>query len=1089
MKGTSTFNFNIQNLIFSSGLGRKLLFYFLLAALLPMTVVSFSHYQQSQKTQLAQIESRLQEIASSEAEELRVYYQHLTSQLTMLSEMRQNIALLVRLIQAHTESGLEPFAFSHSLQWAELAEQGYDLNLFCRSMNSQDILLIDRQGNILYTVARKNDLGANLLTGVLEDSDFAGAFRKTMSTGRLAFADYAIYPPSGTGLGYCFFTAPMVDAQGERIGVIAMVLPVSDLDSMLLASLGDQGEVYLVSKNGRLSASQLDPTKKGLSAMEETEQYSNWLNHLQNYNINSEVHGQKGEKIARYKGPHGRIVYGLHNTILIADTPLAVFAEMDEETALAPLRRLRTVALSVGFITGFLALILSTLYTRQLVRPIRELATLSRRVAGGDFTDTSVIQVKYELAELAENFSLMQRNLRENALRNREDEWRKQALASLNIALRGEQEVIELADNVTGHLARYVNAQVGAFFVRQKDNFVLHGGFACLIRDQEAKNYSMGEGLVGQTAKEQQSIQYTKLPGEHLPLDINSGLSQSAPAAVLALPMVYEGVSLGVLEFGRVDEFTPLEIEVLEEAVNSISIALNTALNRQRTNELLAETQRQSQELQSQQEELKTANEELEEQTVELRKSQQRLREQSAELKVANEELEEKNQRLQEQKGIVVKAKAEVEQQAEQLALASRYKSEFLANMSHELRSPLNSLLILARSLADNQEGNLSQEQVEEAEIIHKSGTELLHLINDILDLSKVEAGKLTIHNDEIRLRPFCKSICSSFMAQAREKGVALNCDCNPVLPEVFISDEQRLGQILKNLLSNGLKFTREGKVCLSVSQDKGKLVFRVRDTGIGIPVDKQQAIFEAFQQADGSTTRQYGGTGLGLTISRQLTELLGGTLTVESEEGEGSTFTLILPLANEEDQISHFDVKGGDDSGVSGLGLRVKDKDNFEDQHPNFERFTEDSWIKRTDDNGKGTVSQLGKEKLAGKKILVVDDDMRNTFAFSGLLRKAGLTTVLAADGIHALDRLIETPDIDVVLMDMMMPNMDGFETIREIRQDERFKDLRIIALTAKAMSGDRQQCLAAGADDYLAKPVEKEELLAMILKMLDAE
>ncbi len=429
--------------------------------------------------------------------------------------------------------------------------------------------------------------------------------------------------------------------------------------------------------------------------------------------------------------------------------------------------------------------------------------------------------------------------------------------------------------------------------------------------------------------------------------------------------------------------------------------------------------------------------------------------EQREELKAANQGLEEQSKKLK-------SSNDELEEKATALANASKYKSEFLANVSHELRSPLNSLLLLVSCLADNDDDNLTPEQVEQVAVIKSSGTELLYLINDILDFSKVEMGQLDINEDVISLEPFCHSLGTSFALQAIEKGLDLRVECDSCLPQFFICDEHRLRQIIKNLISNALKFTKDGEVVLTVKPKHDQaIVFSVRDSGIGIPPNKQQAIFEAFQQADGSTTRKYGGTGLGLTISRKLAGLLGGSLEVESEEGEGSVFTLSLPIKSATEKKQGCDEEA--------LFVEESASINTEEQ----ETF------------GGGCDEQY-LNKLSGRTVLVVDDDMRNTFAIAALLKKVGIKPVIAQDGMLATDRLQENHDIDLVLMDMMMPGMDGYEATRRIRNMANYNKLPIIAITAKVMEGEREKCLVAGVNDYLAKPIDKDRLFEMIVRVL---
>jgi len=1054
----SKFKFNIRYSIFSPGIGRSLLLFLLIAALLPMTIVSWIHYQDSKEILVERSSKHLQEVIASEADQFTRYFNRIIANLTMLSELEANISFLQELKKGFAASNRELGEFIRGYGWSVSAEQGGDLSLFRRTFGVHDIFLIDTDGNILFSVAEEDDLGVNLFTGPLADTGFSKACRVTNETGKMQFADYDRYAITDDETPFAFMSAPMIDEYGERIGIMAFQLIGYEIDAMLGTSLGESGEVFFISQGGKRSTCKLDPDRKFLDPIEETEQTRLWQQRLASPDVDPEDPLRVDEKVTAYAGHLGNQVLGLHRPIQVLDTPFALIAEVDQQQALALVNNLRWTVIKLALFTALMAFILMVFYARTLVGPILQLVERTKMVAAGDYNQQIDIKAKYELAQLADNFKTMQASLKKTMEREKQDNWQKSGLAGLNDTVRGEQELVELAGGVMSYLANYLRAQVGAFYLHEEESFVYCAGYACKLRGDAGARYAAGEGLIGQAGHEKKSIHYTDLPEEHLALTVNSGLSESAPAAILAIPLLYEGQVLGVFELGRISTFTAGEIHFLEEVASSIAIALNTSLIRNRTNELLFKTQQQSHELQRQQEELKSSNEELEEQTSELQKSKQLMQEQSEELKASNEELEEKTESLQRQKIEIAQAKDKVEQKARELASSSRYKSEFLANMSHELRSPLNSLLILARSLADNDEGNLTSEQVEEADIIHNSGTELLHLINDILDLSKVEAGQLDIHEDTISIEPFCQSLAASYTALAADKGLDFRVETNSALPALMVSDEQRLGQILKNLISNALKFTTEGEVVLAVEpKDDDTIAFAVRDTGIGIPPEKQLAIFEAFQQADGSTTRQYGGTGLGLTISRKLAELLGGAIEVESEAGQGATFTVKLPggMLNVEDECRMLKVEG------------EQETTRHDSDASNFKIQFQDSTF----------------------NILIVDDDMRNTFAIGNLLKKAGLTVVMAADGLQALKRVEENPDIDLILMDMMMPNMDGYEATAKIRAMDEYKDLPIIALTAKAMGEDRRKCLDAGANDYLAKPVEKEPLLEMMGRMLNVE
>lgn len=1046
---------------FQKGMGRSLLLLLLVSALLPMILVSWFHYQSGKEILKEQANRYLKEVMDGQAKQLNDYFGRMIAQITMLSEMHQNVHFLNELTKGFSESNRDLGQFVQSYDWSLLAEKGKDLTLFRRTFAIHDIYLLDNNGNILYSVVQQDDLGTNVFTGPEANSGFAKACRNTNASGKVSFADYQRYTITSETDAYAFFTAPIIDADGAKLGILAFQIAGSDIDSMMNHSFGTKGEVFLISEGGRRSTSKLDPSRKFLAPLEETEQVRRWREHLRSTDAKDADDLRKSEGIIAYIGSLGNPVFGMHYSLQVLDTPFAIIAEADQQDTLALINKLQRTVFTLAIATGLLVIILASFHASTLVEPILQLVELTKKVAAGNYEGSEEIQAKHELADLAANFQLMQTSLRETSAREKRDDWQKIGVAGLNDTLRGEQELTTLAGRVTAYLAEYLQAQVGAFYLHDKDAFVYCAGYACKMRNQEATCYSAGEGLIGQAGHTKKSIHYTDLPKEHLALSINSGLGESAPGAILAVPLIYGGHVLGVFELGRISPFSQEEIRFLEDTAFSVAIAINTALSRNRTNELLAKTQRLSQELQNQQEELRASNEELEEQTVELQRSKKLLQEQSEELRASNEELQEKTESLQLQKREISLAKDEVDKKARDLASASRYKSEFLANMSHELRSPLNSLLILARSLADNDEGNLTKEQVEEARIIHDSGTDLLHLINDILDLSKVEAGQLDIHRDTISLESFCHRLGTGFARQAEKKGLDFRVQCDQGLPEILESDEQRLGQILKNLISNALKFTAKGEVVLEVRPaDADTISFAVRDTGIGVAPEKQQAIFEAFQQADGSTMRKYGGTGLGLTISRQLAILLGGSIEVQSQEGKGSIFTVLLPTKMPESVALPAD---------KGRQEIVRAEPVMQEPPPDATHRSEQT-----------------PAGLAGKTILVVDDDMRNTFALGNLLKKAGMQAILAASGDQAMEHLRKNPDIALVIMDMMLPQMGGYEAIAHIRDMQEYKDLPIIALTAKAMGDDREKCLAAGANDYLPKPVDRQRLFAMLSGIL---
>src|SRR5258705_426493 len=517
----------------------------------------------------------------------------------------------------------------------------------------------------------------------------------------------------------------------------------------------------------------------------------------------------------------------------------------------------------------------------------------------------------------------MIRNLKNTTLRSNEQEWLKTKLAKFTQMLQGHNHLVTVSKLVLSELTPLVNAQQGVFYTQVKGgdepSLELLASYASKPSKHLAKTLRIGEGLVGQCAYEKKRILLEDVPDDYI--RVSSALGSAAPVNVIVLPVLFEGEIKAVVELASLRKFSETQLSFLDELTESIGVVFNTIEANMRTESLLEQSQSLTKELQSQQEELKETNDRLEQQAQNLQNSERLLKNQQEELQRTNEQLQEKAKLLSEQmrkveykNREVEQAKAALEEKAEQLALSSRYKSEFLANMPHELRTPLNSLLILAKLLADNVGNNLLPKQIDYAQTIYAAGTDLLSLINDILDLAKIESGTVTLDIAPERLSGLRDYVERTFLQVAQDKGLGFTVDTAPGLPAVIHTDEKRLQQILKNLLSNAIKFTEKGKVNLRISLASSgwtpghpqldaaeKVVaFAVTDTGIGIPENKKKVIFEAFQQADGTTSRKYGGPGLGLSISRELTGLLGGKTRVESTPGKGSTFTLYLPFAHE---------------------------------------------------------------------------------------------------------------------------------------------------------------------------------------------
>ena len=946
------------------------------------------------------------------------------------------------------------------------------------------------------------------------------------------------------------------------------------------------------------------------------------------------------------------------------------------------------------------------------------------------------------LLSLSESYAATLASQQKIARRLEQQAWLRNGQTELAEQVLGQLSLNMLGRNILQFFAQYMGSAVAALYVREEHGGLKRAATYGFSRDQEQLEQSIysDEGIVGQAAQLDRLIRLDDVPVDYF--KVSSGLGEGATRSVLVMPTSDDDRVNGVVELGFLRPLEDRDVELLELIGGNIGTSIEAARYRQRLQEVLAETQQLNEELQVQQEELKTANEELEEQSRILKESQAHLETQQAELEQTNEQLAEQAQTLAEQRDAMDRkniqlnqAQVELEDRAEELQRSSKYKSEFLANMSHELRTPLNSSLILAKLLAENPQDNLSAEQVKFAESIYSAGNDLLNLINDILDISKVEAGKLEVRPENSSVTRLVDGLRGMFEPLAADRKLGFQVEIQPGAPIMLYTDRQRLEQILKNLLSNAVKFTEQGQVSLSVSSaSEGGIAFTVRDSGIGIAPDQQESIFEAFRQADGTTNRRYGGTGLGLSISRDLAALLGGYISVTSEPGKGSVFTLVLPeqyveraedappieqprqavvvpaptpikvsplpvtdtkliprFADDRDKapfttrcilvvedepnfarilfdlahelgyqclVAHgadegyslaeeyipdailLDMRLPDHSGLTvlqrlkehastrhipvhvisvedrveaamhmgAIGYAVKPttreelKDVFarleakltqkvkrvllvEDddlQRDSIARLIGDDDIEITDvgyaqaalellrtnvydcmiidlklpdmlgnellkrmatedicsfppvivytgrnltrdeeaelrkysrsiiikgarsperlldevtlflhkvesqlshDRQKMLKTARSRDKVfEGRKILLVDDDVRNIFALTSALEHKGAVVVIGRNGREAIEKLNEVDDIDLVLMDVMMPEMDGYEATALIRQDPRWKKLPIIAVTAKAMKDDQERCLAAGSNDYLAKPIDLDRLFSLI-------
>lgn len=977
---------------------------------------------------------------------------------------------------------------------------------------------------------------------------------------------------------------------------------------------------------------------------------------------------------------------------------------------------------------------------RNIISIIQKAVRIAEAVAVGQWNAPIMVSGDSEINVLIDSLAKMRDKLRLNHEKNQKHEILKDRISKLNDAMRGDQTREQIANSILNELSKTLRFLIGNLYVEDASEYRLAASFAC-DKNSVSTDYSSGQSLVGQCARQKEMVVINDLPKDYI--KINSSLGNTSPKCLYLIPFLEDEEVKGILEIGTL---TPLDqdlIEFLSSANKSVAIAIQSAQSRWQLSSMLKQTQEQAVALESQQEELRASNEELELQTRELRNSEQNLQSQQEELRVLNEELEERAQMLDHQKSEILEKNSDLErskdaliEKTEQLEQSGRYKSQFLSTMSHELRTPLNSILILSQSLSENNENNLNDKQVEHARVINSSGSDLLALINDILDLSKVEEGKLELVTDTIRFEEMAAEIKIQFEYQFLKRGLDFDIEIDDQLPESFRSDSHRINQVLRNFISNALKFTHSGGITIKISRvdevhapkrkdlsPSNAVTFSVIDTGIGIPLDKQALVFEAFKQADGTTSRKYGGTGLGLTISTELAHLLGGEIQLYSAgEGTGSSFMLLLPLVQTEIQsldktqdIAEANTKGADSNeeldssseAVPGIAksetsknstqvqrqiqprtlLVIEDEDHkselleklsgdfnletetvanleaarrylqcklpsavligeavdeasahglaeelkrdhethlipvhiitqqlqadgisdsiskdeidsifsaisekedlkhllvveddaivreligstFRNQpveltfadcgrqaielsaQQKFDCFIVDlglpdiegldllerlrqqasnsktpiivytarnvskeleqnirkyadriilkegssaerllneaslfmHWIDNKSEESSSQTEEENLSILEDRHVLMVDDDMRNIYSLTAALEDFGLNISTATNGIEALEFLEEDSSVELILMDIMMPEMDGFEAISLIRQKPEFKDTPIIALTAKAMKDDREKCIEVGASDYFSKPVDVPRLKSIM-------
>jgi tubulin-specific chaperone A len=1227
---------------------------------------------------------------------------------------------------------------------------------YIKAYDYQDIFILGSEhGNVLFSATGMTPSGVSLSQGPLKDSGLAQVWQRVVKSEKAVLVDFEPYTPSN-GLESAFIGYPVYDDASRMISVVALQCTSRFINEIMdiRAGMGETGVSYLVRRY-----------RGGITGKDKYELRSDIKIVGGGRYVIGSVFGEgltywKDAMKSSGSGGHGLYTDNAGNDVLVSYTPLdfigedwALISKIDKAEVTAPLRKLIKSIIAGGGIIFLLIAAGSFRFARGLTKPIVTDMEFAQAISRGELDRTLRLNRRDELGDLGRALDTMAANLRELG-------WLQSGKEGLDDQLRGDLTMEEMGKRFISYMVKHLGGHVGALYTTEdQENLELTASYAFTDRKGNFSRIRVGEGIVGQVALEREMVVFANV-GDEAPL-LNYGMGERTLDHLLTAPLVFQDRLLGVFQVGATAPFSKLQRKFIEKNTENISILFNAARARRLIHDLLDRAQQQQEELQTanaeleeqakalmesegelqaQQEELRVTNGELAEQAKALRESESELQTQQEELRITNEELEEQTIALKAQKASLgeknnelLRAQDNIKQKAKDLEIASKYKSEFLANMSHELRTPLNSILILSQLFSGNRDGNLTEKQVESAQAIHSSGSDLLKLINDVLDLSKVEAGMLELSLEEVPMASMAGDLTRLFNGVAEDKGVEFVIDIKEDAPAAIVTDSHRLQQILRNLITNAFKFTEQGRVTLAVSRPGGNtnlsgeaVALSVIDSGIGIPKERQEDIFNAFQQVDGSTSRKYGGTGLGLSISRELATLLGGEIGLVSEEGKGCTFSLFLPVSHGDVEIRHGDSKAkeavavemdaappgspspekvnddrrditpgdkllliieddpkfagvlknlatqrgfkclvaGDGEtglhfadyygpsailldiglpGIDGWEVMERLKGNPELRHipVHFISASDDSMdalkmgameyltkpvsvekieetltriethlaipmkrllvveddelqresIRELMGNGDITIITVGTGKeafreivtgrydcmildlglgdmsgfdllkmirddlncpripiiiytgrdltraedeklqkyaetiiikgvrsperlmeeaslflhrvevslpeekqtvtriihdkeaaLAGKNILLVDDDMRNVFALSSVLEEKEMNIIVARNGIEAVENVDLHKEIDLVLMDIMMPRMDGYQAMTEIRKREWCEKLPIIALTAKAMKGDRNRCIDAGASDYLAKPVDTDKLLSML-------
>lgn len=1348
--------FNLD-LVFGRGMGRRLLLCIFAITIIPTLLIGWINYQAAYRHLEQDIQKTIRLNAELKSQQIDAYLKGRMSDAERQGRQPATIAFFNALVRRHqaVEEPLAEFVLSPPWQMA-VSTFGSGIQLHADLHGYNDILLIDNDGDVIFSTSNARSLAGNLNQAEMVDSAISSAFHQTLAADKPVFSGFETSADETTGVR-AFITAAIGSMGDPPVGVMAFKISGNDIQQLInLPPEPDKNvRIYLIDKDSTLLAGTIAGQRPNTRLTIKTamaEQFAKAINSGQS------TVSPSGP--VEYQDPGGHWIVGTYASIQVGHIPYALVVEVDRTMALATIYRQQKIFLTIVTLAVLGIITVSVILARMLVEPVRDLTQQVALATRGQQDDLVAASASHEMGRLATACNDLIKHIRALSIEHETQSRLVAGMASLHRLLGGTQDTETLCLKTLEFLSDFLDLEQADFFIGKEN-----GRFACAChypgRPTSDCNLvlSPGEGRIGRAAKEKNILAFRKDVADQSIIPVPT----TDLGNIVAVPLILEETAIGGLEAEKTGVFSLFESHFLQAAAEFMAIALGATLAREKEMGLLEKTRQQANQLSRRETELENKTQELMSQSQAFQKSEQVLQLKHLELEAANAQmvknaadleanmaiLEQQKKDMQKQNAELEEAHRELADKARQLEISSQYKTEFMANMSHELRTPLNSILLLSRLLLENTSNTLSPKQAEFAQTIYSAGEDLLSLINDILDLAKVESGKVDIESAPLTIRSIAKTMQASFAPLAEQSGVVFSIHVAEHVPERLISDRKRIEQIVKNFLSNAFKFTHTGSIRLTFTvsarppngqsprpiDDAGWISISVDDTGIGIPKDKQEMVFDAFQQVDGSTRRKYGGTGLGLSISRELAHMLGGEISLTSEAGKGSCFTLhlpiVLPSADEPQMIrngtqkttaaptpssspenenigpqngcewvpddrhrlvpgnpciliiaadvdtietimavahdqgykvvvaeqrmtglhlsdyylpaavfinhplngaeawpvidlirataqSHhipiFTLSGQDEKvraavhGAAGhilvppaksrLALVFGQIEKWRSQNernvlvvaPNPQSVTDQirpsigiqsihfvqaittadarnafdaqtldavilqpsidtaklkrfltTWqahpialivyteaaltpdvkavikpfipladLTPTDTLDRLCVTLLAylhlppdildatcRQRLAplighryplkGRKVLLVDDDMRTVFAVTSALEDQGVEVCTGKTGKESLDKLDRFPDIDLILMDVMITEVDGYAAIQQIRHHKYYRTIPIIALTAKAMQGDRAKCIEAGADDYLAKPVNLEKLISMLKIWLD--